>query len=129
MSIIAKAQELGYASEEVRSTKGDKETKVLFPFGENLQEAVALYGEDAVFKASKAQMVVRVQSVVRTQMDANKSVEEIQTHLNGYTPGESNRGKSDVEKQLSKIGKLSSEEQAELIATLQASMTIEKDKE
>jgi len=55
--------------------------------GANLEELVALYGEQPVFDAAVDSIIISIQSNVRRYMKAGKSDQEIKDLVAAYKPG------------------------------------------
>ena len=66
---------------------GDRQVSVQYPLGENIQEAVDLYGEDTVYNLYIDKAVVQLQAVIRPMIEAGKTDEEIQSALSTYKLG------------------------------------------
>lgn len=89
-----------------------------YNFGENLAEAVELFGEDIVHAHFRAHAVVSLQSRMRS---AAKQGLNVQEEINKWKPGQvTRRGKTPVQKALTDFGKMNEEQQAAFIAELQA---------
>jgi hypothetical protein len=101
-------------------TWDDKEFVGSYDFGENLQDAVAKFGEEVVFTNFRAQSVIRAQAIARSEMEADKSAEEIQSILDAWKPGVQRAREVDpYAAAANAYSKLTPEEQAEFIAALQ----------
>lgn len=61
--------------------------EVEYDFGEDLEGAVALCGEDTVFSQYRRNAVVSLQSVMRSRMQAGQGQEEIQAYADTWKPG------------------------------------------
>ena len=74
---------------EVKATKTglDKEAIVNVDLGDNLQDAVAKFGEETVFSGFQAQAKIRAQSIIRDMMVEGKTNDEIQEFMNTWKPG------------------------------------------
>lgn len=58
-----------------------------FDLGENLTDAEALFGADAVFNSYKANAKVQLQGAIRAQGEAGVPAEEIPSRLSAWKPG------------------------------------------
>lgn len=105
---------------------GPREIECVYDFGDNLEQAVEMFGEDAVFGGFKAQSKINVQALIRRHMkpdkDGNqKSDSEIQAEVTAWKPGvRSVTRKSAVEKAKDLLGGMSAEEKQKLLADLMA---------
>ncbi len=90
---------------------------VEYSFGENLAEAVELFGEDIVHAHFTAHAVVSLQSRMRS---AAKQGQDVQEAISNWKPGQvTRRGKTPVEKALADFGKMDEAQQAAFIQQLQ----------
>jgi len=72
---------------DVSAKKGGKTITVPFNFGENLEEAVAMYEAGPVFNHYRAQAKISLQANLRRWMEAGKTDEEIATLASTWKPG------------------------------------------
>ena len=92
-----------------------------YDFGDNLDEAVSVYGEEVVFSRYKAAAVIDLQAYMRNQIRAEKSEAEIRTAVSEWKPGvKQSSGKSKEERAREILGKLSAEERAAILAEFAA---------
>lgn len=70
-------------------TKGEesRSTEISFDFGDNLAEAVALFGEEVVFSAYRSAAKIQAQGNMRRMMKAGHSDEEIQKQMSEWKVG------------------------------------------
>ena len=103
---------------------GPREIEVAFDFGADVEEAVILFGDEAVLNGFIAQGKVNLQATLRRMMkpdaDGNsKSDAEIHTAILTWKPGvKTVTRKSPVEKIKALLGGLSDEQKAQLRAEL-----------
>lgn len=71
----------------VKSVKTDREIEFEKTFGENLEEAVGLYGAEVVFSTFSQQAVIKCQGRVRLMLDKGASVEDATKAGQEYIPG------------------------------------------
>ena len=89
-----------------------------FSFGENLAEAIELFGEEIVHAHFTAHAVVSLQSRMRS---AAKQGLDVQEEVDKWKPGQvTRRGKTPVQKALADFGKMNEDQQAAFIAELQS---------
>lgn len=81
----------------------------------DIESLVSSFGEDAVFNHAKRSFVVGLQSFIRTQIEAGKSQEEIQTACQDWKPGQRRPGKSPQERIQEQMNKLTPEQRAALL--------------
>ena len=106
-----------------KAPKVDKEAKILVDLGDNLDDAVARFGEDVVFSNYQANVKITVQGGIRRYLEAGKTQEEIQSLFEGYKPGVTlERVVDPVAALASKFAKMSPEEQAQAFADLKAKL-------
>ena len=93
-----------------------------YDFGETLAEKVELFGEEVVNQKAEQQMVIGLQNVIRLHLQGDKTEAEIDEAIAEWKPsiGGTRSRKSAGDKILTQFGKLSPEEQAALIASIQA---------
>ena len=111
------------------SKSADKDARQInfdYELGENLDAAVDLFGEEAVFNAAKKQIVVDLQSFVRRRLKSEDPVysdEDILAAVAEWKPGvRTTRGKSKEEKMLDSIKKMDPEDRKAFLATLQSAL-------
>ena len=87
--------------------------KIPYNFGANLDEAIALFGEEAVFESYKADAIVGLQGYIRRmlKLDGDKAMtdEQILEKAAGWKPGAKIK-KSAAEKAAEMLSKLSEED-------------------
>lgn len=87
-----------------------------YDFGDNLAEAVELYGEEVVFSRYKSAAVIDLQSFMRGLIRQEKTPEDIATAVAEWKPGvRKAAGKSKEEKARELLGGLSAEERAAIL--------------
>lgn len=102
----------------------DRVFSTTYKFGANLDEAVALFGADAVYNNFRQQATIGLQSLIRRNLTPDKegktaTDEEIQAAVDAWKPGSKQvTRKSAVEKAQDAIGKMSEDEKAELLKQL-----------
>jgi hypothetical protein len=98
------------------------EATVSYDFGENLDEAVELFGAEVVYKRFRAAAVVDLQGVIRRNLQGEnpKSEEEIQAAIDEWKPGVQRARKSKQEKALDLLEGMSDEERASFLEALNA---------
>lgn len=104
------------------TTGADINASVQYDLGDNLQDAVNKFGEEAVFTAFKADATVGLQSNMRSWMGAGLSPEQIQEKADAWKPGVRTVGprKSPKEKIETEFAKLSPEEKLAYLEQLKA---------
>lgn len=103
--------------------KVERSLEVEYDFGDNLQEAIALFGEEVVFTNAKQNMVISLQSVVRSSLEKKEEnrMEDsaIITKIEAWKPGIATVRTTDRKAAaLKAFEKLSAEEKEALIAQL-----------
>ncbi len=94
---------------------------VQFNFGENLDEAIGLFGDDAIFSRFKSASVVDLQALIRRHLGGEKpkSQDEIQALTDEWKPGVGTRvRKSPKDKALDALAALSDEDRQALLDSL-----------
>lgn len=93
------------------------ETTIFFNGGETLAEAVERFGEENVYNLYAAQLIVKVQAVIRRMVADGKSQDEIQSELESWTPDTKRVSKKDPVAEAEKLlAKLAPEARAALLA-------------
>lgn len=97
---------------------------VTYDFGDNLDEAVTLFGADVVYARFKAASVVDLQALIRRHLDSDtpKSAAEIQELAAAWKPGvQTKKRKSAGEKIQDLLGDMSEADRAALLESLMKS--------
>lgn len=111
---------------EVKSQKSDRTVEFEKSFGDSLQDAINLYGEEVVFTIFRQQAIIKCQAKVRNILDKGGKVEDAIAAGQNYAPGVVTRTRiaADPFAQLAnkvKTGKMTKEElRAQLEAQLEA---------
>lgn len=105
------------------SPKTGRELEVDFDFGNTLQEAIDLFGEEVVYSNYKKSAVIALQALVRRNLDKDGekavSEEDIIKAVEAWKPSVARIiGASQKEALFNKIDKLSDEDRKALIAKL-----------
>lgn len=107
--------------EEDGKTQKAMRAEVDYNFGENLKEAVDLYGETVVHSAYVAEGKIQVQNLVRRLLEKGADQDAIEKELATYKIGESRKVTVDPAKAIySRIPTMTPEEKKALIAELMA---------
>jgi hypothetical protein len=118
------------SNREITAKAGQEEdapsATVVYDFGDDLEEAVELFGADVVYKRFLAAATVDIQALIRrglTRVDKDKqpnpmSTEELQTQVSEWKPGVTKARKSKTEKAQEAFESLSEEERNALLASL-----------
>jgi hypothetical protein len=112
-------------AQKVSARNGNEETspsaEVTYDFGDNLEQAVEIFGAEVVFSRFKAAAIVDLQALIRRHLDSDppKSAEEIQALATEWRPGVSTRKrKSTKEKAEDLFSQMSAEERTALLESL-----------
>ena len=100
----------------------DREVVVEYHFGDTVEELVENFGEDIIFQHARGSLTVSLQSYIRSQIDAEKSDEEIQDAADQWRPGQRRKAKSKADKVLEELSNMSEEER---LAVLQKYRSLE----
>lgn len=92
-----------------------------YDFGDNLQEAIELFGEAVVWAYCLKGLTVAVQGHARGMIKSGKSPEEIQAAMAAYKPGTPRVTKSKEDRARELLASLSAEERAKILKDLKAS--------
>ena len=89
-----------------------------YDFGDTMEDAIELFGDEVVFNRFKAAVTVDIQAMQRRLAggDESKTESEIQTILDEWKPGVQRTRKSPQDKAKSALENLSEEERAQLLA-------------
>jgi hypothetical protein len=121
MSVVEVTAQLGKEENSPAAT-------VSYDFGDNLDEAVELFGEEVVFMRFKSAATIDLQALIRRHLGAKdkegkptpKSEEDIQKLAAEWTPGvQTRKRKTDKQKAEELLSKLPAAQLAELLASLQ----------
>jgi len=91
-----------------------------YDFGDNLENACSMFGEDVVFAYAKRGLVVAAQGHARGHIRAGKSKEEIVTAMQEWKPGMPRQPKSQEERIRDMLNGLSPEARTQLAKELKA---------
>ena len=108
---------------KVSATKDGKTVTVEYDFGGNLDEAVKKFGQGPVWAAALQQMKVRLQAIIRQQIEAGAPPDAIQKHVAAWKPGQGPQRKSPVEKLAAKLAGLPEEERRKVLEELRGMIT------
>ena len=108
---------------EVTANKGSRSATVSYDFGENLQDAVAKFGEEVVFTNMQQSMKISLQALLRRGFDKGQSDEEIAAAAGAWKPGVASQRTTDpVSAITAKWATLPADKKAELLAALKQQM-------
>jgi len=100
----------------------DLEVTAEVNLGANLEEAKALFGEDAVYSVYLANAVIKAQAAMRGYAVKEKTLEEIKEAMATWKLGQARiTGEAGLSSLLKKFEKMPADKQKELIAKLLAS--------
>ena len=106
---------------EVTANKGQKSLTVSYDFGDNLQDAVAKFGEEVVFSNMQQSMKISLQALMRRGFDKGITDEEITAQAASWKPGVAAQRQSDpVAAITAKWAALDPEARAELLKKLKS---------
>lgn len=111
---------------EAKLSTSDRVFSTEYNFGDNVQDAIAKFGEDTVFTKFKQAAIIDLQAMIRRQLTPAedgkvKTDEEIAAAIAEWEPGSKTVvRKSPLEKAKEQLSKMSDEEKAALLAQLQA---------
>lgn len=106
---------------------GTRVVKVTYDFGDNLQDAVAKFGEEVVFSRFESAAVIDAQALIRRGIKAEKTDEEIASTLAAWKPGVKQVvRKSASEKIKDAFSGLTAEQKKEMLKALRDQMNSEK---
>lgn len=103
--------------------KADRSLEVKYNFGDNLEDAVALFGAEVVFSNFKQNAVIALQGLVRRHLemkeDKRKTDEQILATVNAWKPGVATVKTTDKKAIIMEaFGKMSAEDQKALLEQL-----------
>ena len=109
------------AAIEVTANKGSRSLTVSYDFGDNLQDAVAKFGEDVVFSNMQQSMKISLQALIRRGIDKATEDEAIIAQAAAWKPGvASQRAADPVASITAKWAALTPEARAELLKKLKS---------
>lgn len=109
-------------SAKVGNEENAPSAQVTYDFGDNLDEAVGLFGADVVYARFRSAATVDLQALIRRHLDSDtpKTVPEIQELATAWKPGvQTKKRKSASEKIADLLGEMSETDRANLLASLQ----------
>ena len=108
---------------EVTANKGQKSLTVSYDFGDNLQDAVAKFGEEVVFSNMQQSMKISLQALMRRGFDKGITDEEITAQAASWKPGVAAQRTSDpVAAIMGKWASIPADKRAELLKQLKTQM-------
>ena len=81
---VCDMEDPGDGSISVIAKKNGKSAQIFYNFGSDLETMVELFGGPVVFSQARAQMKIKLQSGMRSYLEANRDVKELVTK---YVPG------------------------------------------
>lgn len=99
----------------------DKKAVVSYDFGDNLADAVAKFGEEAVFSGFKADSVVACQGRMRALLKKDQTQEQVAADIASWKPGVKSaaiRGPVTTQTMVEKFKAMSAEDQQKFLAAL-----------
>ena len=109
------------AAIEVTANKGQKSLTVSYDFGDNLQAAVAKFGEEVVFSNMQQSMKISLQALIRRGFDKGLDDEAIVSQAASWIPGVATQRAADpVATITAKWQSLDPEARAELLKKLKS---------
>jgi hypothetical protein len=106
---------------QIKASKDGMEAAVDFKVGENLEEAVKLFGEEVIFHKLKQQIAKDAQAVIRAHLVAGKDEPQIKEYFKTWKPALGPSKKDPVDKLLDIFGKLDPEAKAAALKQIKES--------
>lgn len=108
---------VGKTKDEEGVITGENSGEIDFNFGENLKEAVKLYGENEVFTSYKQAATIALQGNMRRHLASGKTGNDLAEALKDWKPGQVTRTKKSAGEKLQDLLKgMSPEQVAETLA-------------
>ncbi len=105
------------------TTGSDRQVSVSYDFGDNLDQAVELFGAELVFNRYESAVTIDLQALIRRGIKAEKTDEEIQELTNAWKPGiKQVIRKSAQEKIKDAFGAMSEEDKKAMLEQLMSSL-------
>lgn len=95
--------------------------KASYEFGANLAEATKIFGEQVVYNHLIGALKVAFQGWLRSQLDAEKSQEEITAGAKAWKPGQRKAAMTPAEKLRKQLNEMSAEDRAAILREYKAS--------
>jgi hypothetical protein len=106
-----------------KAPKLEKEATVIVDLGENVQDAIARFGEEVVFSNYLANVKIGVQSGIRRYLDAGLDANAIQEKFASFKPGVTmDRVVDPIAAMAAKLSKMTPEEREAAFAQLRAKL-------
>jgi len=97
----------------------DREATISVDFGDSLQEAVEMFGEDVVFSNFKASAKITAQAAMRRYIESGLNADQIAEKMDTWKPGVAlERVIDPIKALMGKWAKMSPEEKKELLTAL-----------
>lgn len=104
-----------------KKLNSDRQVSIVYDFGDDLDAASEKFGSDVVMSNFVSKATITAQAAIRRFIEAGLSDEEIQDKMSSWKPGVAlDRTIDPVAALMGKFGNMSADEQAELLAKLQA---------
>ena len=100
--------------------KNGKQAEVDYEFGTDLASTTALFGEEIVFNHAIGALKVAFQGWLRSQLDQDKTDEQIAEAATNWKPGQRKQGKTPQEKLRDQLNAMSPEERALVLRDFKA---------
>jgi len=97
---MTKVTAIGKTKDEEGNITGENSGELDFNFGENLREAVKLYGEDVVFNNYKQAATIAMQGNMRRHLASGKTQKELAEAMKDWKPGTVSRTKKSAAEKL-----------------------------
>ena len=105
------------------TTGSDRQVSVAYDFGDNLDQAVELFGADLVFNRYESAVTIDLQALIRRGIKADKTDEEIAKMAAEWKPGiKQVVRKSAQEKIKDAFGAMSEDDKKAMLEQLMASL-------
>ncbi|PCJ26738.1 MAG: hypothetical protein COA94_04895 [Rickettsiales bacterium] len=98
--MTTKVTAIGKTKDDKGAVTGENEGVIEFNFGENLEEAVKLYGKDAVFNNYRQASTIALQGNMRRHLSQGKKGKELLAALKDWKPGQVSRQKKSAGEKL-----------------------------
>lgn len=106
-----------------KAPKVEKEATIMVDLGDNVQDAIARFGEDVVFSNYLASVKINVQSAIRRYLEAGLDANAIQAKFENYKPGVTmDRVVDPIAALAAKLAKMTPEEREDAFAKLRAKL-------
>lgn len=96
------------------------ECTVSYDMGDTVSELVDQFGEEVVYSRARQSVIIAIQAYIRSQLESEKSPEEIQASVADWKPGVRKPAKTPEDRAREALGSMTAEQRAAFLKELKA---------